>query len=340
MKDQQAIIRLLNLSADNGGAVSGTAIGEALGISRMAVQKRVQALIANGLPITAVPGKGYALAQGINLLSDQRVARHLSSDLCESIEVLQSVESTNSHLLSQEILNGRAKICVAESQSAGRGRRGNDWRSAPYRNVMLSLSWGFDHWPETITGLGLAVSLVLTKIINERYGLDVKIKWPNDLMVGYDKLAGILIDVAGESSGSCNVVVGIGLNVHQPDWSPKSSAYRWVDMQSLVSGASEDVDRNELIGLIAHGLSSMFADFARSGFAPMVESWNALSSYRGKRVRVGSPDEYVEGVMIGVDDVGALLIVDHDDRLHRFVDSNVSVRLLENEALESAKAES
>ncbi len=337
MKDQQAIIRLLNLSADTGGAVSGTAIGEALGISRMAVQKRVQALIANGLPITAVSGKGYALAKGINLLSDERIARHLSSELCESIEVLQSIESTNSHLLSQEILSGRAKICVAESQSAGRGRRGNDWQSAPYRNVMLSLSWGFDHWPETITGLGLAVSLVLTKTINERYGLDVKIKWPNDLMVGYDKLAGILIDVAGESSGSCNVVVGVGLNVHQPDWSPKSSAYRWVDMQSLVSGTSEEIDRNELIGLVAHGLSSMFAEFAQSGFAPMVEDWNALSSYRSKRVRVGSPDEYIEGVMVGVDDVGALLICDHEDKLHRFVDSNMSVRLLENEG---AKAKS
>lgn len=335
MKDQQVIIRLLNLSADNGGAVSGTAIGEALGISRMAVQKRVQTLIANGLPITAVPGRGYALAQGVNLLSDERIARHLSSELCESIEVLQSIESTNSHLLSQEILNGRAKICVAESQSAGRGRRGNDWQSAPYRNVMLSLSWGFDHWPETITGLGLAVSLVLTRIVNERYGLDVKIKWPNDLMVGVDKLAGILIDVAGESSGSCNVVVGIGLNVHQPDWSPKSSAYRWVDMQSLVS---EEIDRNELIGLVVHGLSGMFADFARLGFSPMVEAWNELSSYRGKRIRVGSPDEYVEGVMIGVDGVGALLISDHDNILHRFVDSNVSVRLLESQRVESVSA--
>lgn len=330
MKDQQAIIRLLNLSADNGGAVSGTAIGEALGISRMAVQKRVQALISNGLPITAVPGKGYALAQGVNLLSDERIARHLSSELCESIEVLQSIESTNSHLLSQDILNGRAKICVAESQSAGRGRRGNDWQSAPYRNVMLSISWGFDHWPETITGLGLAVSLVLTRVINERYGLDVKIKWPNDLMVGYNKLAGILIDVAGESSGSCNVVVGIGLNVHQPDWSAKSSAYRWVDMQSLVSSGAEKIDRNELIGLVVHGLSRMFADFASSGFAPMVDDWNSLSSYRDKLVRVGSPDEFVEGIMVGVDDVGALLVRDHGDRLHRFVDSNVSVRLPED----------
>lgn len=332
MKDQQAIIRLLNQSAGSGGAVSGTAIGEALGISRMAVQKRIRALMANGLPITAVSGKGYALASGVNLLSGERIARHLNSEFCESIEVLQSVASTNSHLLSQSILSGRAKICVAESQSAGRGRRGNDWQSASYRNVMFSISWGFDHWPETITGLGLAVSLELTRVINDRYDLNAKIKWPNDLMVGNDKLAGILIDVSGESSGSCNVVVGIGLNVHQPDWSAKTSAYRWVDMQSLVAGGAAKIDRNELIGLVAHGLGRMFTEFAKSGFAPMVDAWNALSSYCGKRVRVGSPDQYVEGVMTGVDDVGALLIADSDGNVHRFADSNVSVRLFDDDS--------
>jgi len=324
MKNQQAIIRLLNQGADEEVSVSGAAIGRALGISRMAVQKRVQALIDNGLPISAVPGKGYALGQGVTLLSDEKIAVFLSAELCESIEVLQSIESTNSHLLSQTILNNRAKICVAESQSAGRGRRGNDWQSAPYRNVMLSISWGFDHWPETITGLGLAVSLVVTNVINQRYGLDVKIKWPNDLMVDDDKLAGILIDVAGESSGSCNVVVGLGLNVHQPDWSPKTAAYRWMDMLSLVS----EVDRNELIGLIVQDLTKMFSEFAETGFAPMVQSWNELSSYRDKRVRVGSPDEYIEGVMVGVDEVGALLLEGVDGKLYRFSDSNVSVRLV------------
>ena len=190
---------------------------------------------------------------------------------------------------------------------------------------MLSISWGFDHWPETITGLGLAVALCITEAINERYQLDVQIKWPNDLMIGNDKLAGILIDVAGESSGSCNVVVGLGLNVHQADWSLDDAAYSWVDLRAL----SPKVDRNELVGLIAKELTQMFAEFSETGFAPMLERWNALSSYRGKQVRVGSPDDCIQGLMLGVDEVGALLIETAEGVQHRFADSNVSVRLFE-----------
>ena len=319
MQDQNILIHLLNQP----GHISGTSIGEALGISRMAVQKRIQALVENGLPIDAVSGKGYTLPHGVLLLSDESIGQHLDPVLCESVEVLQSVQSTNSHLIKQTKLNNKAKVCVAESQSAGRGRRGNDWHSAPYRNVMLSISWGFDNWPETITGLGLAVALIIAETINQKYALNIKIKWPNDLMVKQDKLAGILIDVAGESSGSCNVVIGLGLNVHQPDWSDNDAAYRWLDLESL------DIrpDRNQLIGLISRNLIKMLAQFSSAGFAPLVDRWNALSSYSGQRVRVGTVDHYIEGRMLSVDAVGALLIVDDHGAEHRFADSNVSVRL-------------
>lgn len=320
MQDQTKLIELLSQP----GAVSGTKIGEALGISRMAVQKRIQALVENGLPIEALPGKGYTLPNGVSLLSDSAIGAYLDSNLCESVEVLQSVQSTNSHLLSQEILNGKSKVCVAEMQSAGRGRRGNEWQSAPYRNVMLSLSWGFDHWPETVTGLGLAVALTIVESLNAAYDLDVKIKWPNDLMVGQDKLAGILIDVAGESSGSCNVVIGLGLNVHQPDWSQGDAAYRWTDLESL----GVQLDRNDLIGRITSDLTIMLDQFSANGFEPLVERWNSLSSYNSARVRVGAGDDFIEGEMISVDSTGALLIKDDDNLEHRFADSNVSVRLV------------
>lgn len=320
MQGQDKLIQLLNQS----GAVSGTSIGESLGISRAAVQKRIQSLVENGLPIEAVSGKGYSLPNGVSLLSDKRISEHLNPVLCESVEVLQSVQSTNSHLLGQVIVVDKAKVCVAEAQSAGRGRRGNDWQSASYRNVMMSIAWGFDHWPETVTGLGLAVALTIVETINERCGLDVKVKWPNDLMVGHDKLAGILIDVAGESAGVCNVVIGIGLNVHQPDWSGSNAAYRWIDMDTL----GVKICRNELIGVISNNVIRMLAQFGDTGFSPLVDRWNAVSSYRGQRVRVGVMNDYIEGKMLSVDSMGALLIVDDNGVEHRFADSNVSVRLV------------
>lgn len=319
MQKQQKLIELLSRSE----TVSGSALGEALGMSRMGVQKRIQQLIENGLPVQAVPGKGYSLARGVSLLNGPDIERRLEVGSYVSVEVMQSIASTNSYLLSQSVENSNARICAAETQSAGRGRRGNDWQSAPYRNVMMSISWGFDHWPETITGLGLAVSLAISEYLNERYEIDVRIKWPNDLMVGDDKLGGILIDVSGEASSACQVVIGLGLNVHQPDWS-NGGAYKWQDLASL----GVQVDRNELVGHLSAKLISMLQVFNEVGFAPMVDRWNALSSYAGLQVRVGGSSEYIEGEMRTVDAAGALIVESDDGVLHRFADSNVSVRLV------------
>jgi len=328
MIDQKQLMRLLNQS----GANSGTALGDALGVSRVAVQKKIQTLIDNGLPIDAVPGKGYSLRDDVVLLDDKAIKQHLNqSPSVDQLEVLQVVDSTNSYLLSQPILTNQARVCLAESQRSGRGRRGNDWQSAPYRNVMLSLSWGFDHWPATITGLSLAVALCVTELLNREYALDVKIKWPNDLMVAngdvYDKLGGILVDVAGESSGACNVVIGLGLNVHQPDWSAdQGAAYCWQDLYGL----GVKPDRNLLSAQLVDALIIMLHEFSVTGFGSMTDRWNALSSYAGRMVRVGDDLSAIVGKMTGVDVSGALLVQDEQGQEHQFLESTVSVRLVDS----------
>ncbi len=321
MEGIETIVEHLNRS----GPTSGSELGEALGISRMAVQKRIQALIDIGLPVSATRGVGYMLDNDVRLLQAGKIESLLIptiADLTESVEVFQSIESTNSYLLTQPFEVGKARVCLAESQSAGRGRRGNDWQSSPYRNIMLSLSWGFDHWPATITGLGLAVGLVISEYLNSEHGLGVKIKWPNDLLVGKDKLGGILVDVSGESSGACNVVIGLGLNVHQPNWSTETD-YQWQDLRGL--GMS--VDRNILAADLVSVLSAMLSQFATSGFSPLTKRWNALSSYADQTIRVGNAEQAQVGLMRGVDELGALLL-ECDGKLQRIDDSSVSVRLV------------
>lgn len=336
MLDQDKLISLLNQP----GAQSGTFLGEALGVSRAAVQKRIQALIDNGLPIKATPGKGYSLEDNVKLLNADAIAAEIISvnpahqGRFASFEVMQSLPSTNDHLIAQDIESGKIRVCAAEAQQAGRGRRGNDWQSAPYRNIMLSVSWSFPNWPETITGLGLAVAQTVVELLNSEVEENatiindehkqIKIKWPNDLMVANDKLGGILIDVAGESSGACKVVIGLGLNVHQPDWSTDNADYRWCDLNSL----GLITDRNVQIGRIVAAWLSMLLEFEKTGFAPLVERWNKLSSHVGKRIRVGEQENHIKGKMLGVDSAGALLLESDDGQTHRFSESNVSVRLI------------
>ena len=138
------------------------------------------------------------------------------------------------------------------------------------------------------------------------------------------KLAGILVDVAGESTSACHVVIGVGLNIHQPDWSTQNSDYQWVDLVSL----GVQCDRNVLAANLINGLLLMLSDFERYGFDPFVERWNALSSYAGRRIRVIDGETSVVGMMKGVDRSGALLLSVAGDEV-RFADSSVSVRLVE-----------
>ncbi|RBP49779.1 biotin--[acetyl-CoA-carboxylase] ligase [Arenicella xantha] len=321
MLDNDQLLHLLNRHSSSG--VSGAMLGEVLGVSRVTVQKRIQALVDNGLPIKAVPGVGYMLPEGVSILNEQDLRANLNVAQVSDISVLQNVGSTNSYLLGRAIHQSLGSLCVTESQAAGRGRRGNDWQSKPYRNVMMSLSWGFSRWPETITGLGLAVALVVCEHLREQFEVDVHIKWPNDLLVNDRKLAGVLIDVAGEASSACNVVIGLGLNVHQPDWST-DGAYEWQDL----AGLGVQCDRNVLIAGLTDKLVSMLQDFERDGFSPLMRRWHALSTFSERRIKVIGGDGINEGVMAGVDSMGALLLRGDDEQIHRFTDSNVSVRLV------------
>ncbi|MFT7525996.1 MAG: BirA family biotin operon repressor/biotin-[acetyl-CoA-carboxylase] ligase [Arenicella sp.] len=254
----------------------------------------------------------------------QALLTALGQNKIDSIEVLQSVDSTNSHLLDQQTKVGRARLCAAEMQNAGRGRRGNEWLCAPHKNIMLSVSWSFTHWPKSITGLGLAVALVIVERLNQDFDLDVKIKWPNDLLIDDRKLAGILIDVAGEAGGVCSVVIGLGLNVHQPDWSNSDAAYAWQDLHSL----GIQIDRNEFIAKLVNDLIGMLSGFELNGFAPLAQIWNQHSSYSGKTISVGNEGHQVVGEMQGVDVNGALIVKDIKGKTHIFSESNVSVRLV------------
>lgn len=255
-----------------------------------------------------------------------------SSDLIATIEVFPSLSSTNSYLLEQPVVVGKAKICLTESQLSGRGRRGNSWRSADNKNITLSLSWGFDAWPDTVTGLGLAAGLVVAERLNRDFQIGVGIKWPNDLLINGDKLAGILIEVSANSSGQCNVVIGIGLNVHQPDWSKQldlasdvASSYRWTDLRSY--GVHED--RNILVATIIDEWLKMLTLFEVVGFGIFVERWNQLSCHTNMEVVLIDRDgQDLSGRMLGVTELGELLIETEDGETQTINNSNLSLRLV------------
>jgi BirA family biotin operon repressor/biotin-[acetyl-CoA-carboxylase] ligase len=266
------------------------------------------------------------ISEATSALSESQIYRNLSltaRGLIDSVDVFQSIDSTNSYLLKQSFAQGRARLCATEAQPAGRGRRSNTWLSTPHKNVMLSLGWGFSHWPQSLTGLGLAVALVVAERLNQDYKVNAKIKWPNDLLVEGRKLAGVLIDVAGEANNVCNVVIGVGLNVHQPDWSTDDADYSWQDLHRL----GVMIDRNQFIANFADDCLVVLREYEEHGFAPLAELWNEYSSYTDKVIRVINNEQTIVGEMRGVNSNGALLVEDQNGQVHVLSDSSVSIRL-------------
>lgn len=307
------------------GSHSGSKLGETLGISRVAVQKRLAALRSQGLPLQASAGQGYTLEPGIVLLDDNSIRDRLSDDVFEQVyqlAVLREVDSTNNWVQRQELKSDRATICVAERQTAGRGRRGAGWVASPYRNLIFSLGWRFSTWPSSLPALSLVVGLVCSQVL-ELLGVEgVRIKWPNDIYRHGTKLAGTLVQASGEASDYCDVVIGLGLNLKLNEGERVSIDQPCSDLSDM----ADPIDRNHLTALLVEALIEVLPLFAEQGFAPFRSAWEQRALYLGEPVRVSVKGEAKRGVMMGVDDQGSLIFKPEVGAEHRFTDADISLR--------------
>jgi BirA family biotin operon repressor/biotin-[acetyl-CoA-carboxylase] ligase len=314
------------LRLEGGRFHSGTTLGAELGITRAAVNKHVAALRAEGIPVQSVPGKGYRLDPAIRFLDPQRIRAHLDPAACSITElhVYRSLPSTSDYLHQASADRSiRGMVCLAESQHAGRGRRGNNWVATPYRNLMLSLGWEYPQWPVGLTTFGLAAAVAVARELNALGVEDIGVKWPNDLIWNGRKLGGMLIDVRGETSGQCSIVIGVGVNVDMAPGEAERIPQPWADLSAALDAVP---DRNLLAGRLISAFVELCLRFPDSGFRPWAADWERLHVLTGRRVRVVGGQSEVVGTVRGIDELGALLVVDAQAHSHRFFNGEVSVR--------------
>ena len=319
---------LLKMLAD-GQFHSGTDLGRTLDVSRAAVCKAVKTLGESGMEIHRVSGRGYRLDSPFEPLDRQHILGHLQAggaDLPPSaVEILDEVDSTSSHLLRVPADAVSGRVCLAESQLHGRGRRGNAWVATPYRNIMLSMAWRFDGGPAVLAGLSLAAGVAVLRALNDYASCDVRLKWPNDLLSDGRKLGGLLVEIRGEAAGPCVAVLGLGLNVQLAAHDAAAIDQPWADLNGTLG---QTVDRNRLAALLIRHAHHMFRTFEASGLAAFRREWEASHHYAGKRIRLLRADGSSEGVVHGVDDSGALLIRNDAGTLERFLSGEISLRPL------------
>lgn len=317
---------ILRILAD-GKLHSGAAIGKELGVSRAAVNKGVKGLAANGLGVHAVAGLGYCIEFAVTPLDHRRISRLLQAagTPVRRMEIEECVDSTNRLLLARTLTEAdpNARVCLAEVQPQGRGRQGKSWVATPYANLMMSIAWRFSVGPAMVAGLSLAAGVAVARAL-EAYGVSESgLKWPNDVLWHERKLAGLLVDVHGEASGPCTVVIGVGVNCHIGAADAQRIDQPWVDLYTITARTP---DRNQLAALLIQQLHEMLATFSASGLAPYRAEWNRRHLYANRPVCVSREQISIEGTVDGIDEHGALRLRDTDGHVRLFHSGEVSLR--------------
>lgn len=295
------MLTLLKLLKD-GRFHSGQALGEALGISRAAVWKQLQLLEANlGLVIHKVRGRGYQLAQPLSLL-DEALIKAVPGFPAWPVHIYDTIDSTNAQALREVAAGAYAPFVVtAESQTAGRGRRGRAWVSPFAQNLYFSLVLRIDGGMRQLEGLSLVVGLAVMRALHDSGVVDAGLKWPNDILVGQKKLAGILLELVGDPADVCHVVLGIGINVNMH--AAPEVDQQWTSVQ-LETGRSQD--RCRLAGALAVHLDAYLARHRAEGFASLRPEWEAHHLWQGRPVSLIAGVTHIDGVVLGIDQQGAL----------------------------------
>lgn len=290
---------------EDGQFHSGVNLAETLGISRAAIWKIIKRLAERGVEIESVKGRGYRWTSPGQLLDSDTIQSLLAESTGKrigEIEVLTSVDSTNSRLMSRpRTADNRPTVCIAEQQLAGRGRRGREWISPPGGNLYLSLSWQFDLAPVALSGLSLAAGVAVVKAL-ERLGVSgTGIKWPNDIYHDGRKLGGLLIELDAEADGPSRVVTGIGLNVALRATPKIGQPY--TDLRSIEGNS---IAVNQLAAAVLDSLFEVYTAFAEQGLACVTKEYQRLDSFAGKQVELHLPDRIERGIACGIDAHGAL----------------------------------
>lgn len=309
----------------DGRACSGSELARRFGVTRAAVWKHLTELRAAGLPVEAAAGRGYRLSLPLELLDAQTLRAQLTAPLAARlgpIAVHWEIDSTSSELMRTAARLPDLAVCLAEQQHAGRGRRGRQWQSPPLCNLYLSLLKRFDVGMGNLAGLSLAVGVAVARALEACGAQGLGLKWPNDVLAGSGKLAGILVELGGEFLGPCHAVIGIGVNLYLP---PAVRAAIDQPAADLAGICADLPPRNRVAAVLITQLVDVLDTFAAAGFGALREAFEQRDLLRGRALVLSDAQGQREGQGAGVDARGALLL-QRGATIEAFDSAEVTVR--------------
>ena len=321
MTSRDKILSLFRAHSDQ--YVSGQEISRALNISRAAVWKQVKVLRELGFVIEAKHSLGYRLVDAPDLLLAAEIENELNCRLIgRSVVSLPETDSTNvqaRRLAEEGALEGT--VVIADRQSAGRGRLGRCWESPPgvnlYCSILLRPKIPVQQAPQLTFLSVVAVAETLNKICQ----LPAKVKWPNDILVGGAKIAGLLNEMNAETEQIHFVILGIGVNLNMTEKQfpevlnyPATSAF-------LKTG--KHVDRVAFLRAFLQCLDQYYMEFLEEGFLPIRRRWEHLCDMMNAQVLVDQGSISLCGTVVGLDSAGALRLQLDNGRVERILAGDV-----------------
>lgn len=273
------------------------------------IEEDIKQLRELGLEIV-VNGQNYCLVPSLPLLNPQQISTALFP---YSIHYQPIISSTNEWILQNIPSLKKGDLCVAEYQTAGRGRRGRQWLSPFAGQIILSFYWTFDP-RKPIEGLSLVIGLAIAEVLN------VQVKWPNDMLFEGRKLGGILVEIANHKNGLMNLVIGVGINVSLPKQTEISQPY------AQLSEIDPDIDRQALFPTLIQHLYTRLERFEKEGInAEFQQAWKNHNVFFNSEVNVITEQRVISGIEQGIDERGYLK-VRCGDEIRMFSGGEVSLR--------------
>ena len=292
----------------DGAFHSGERLAVQFGVSRASICNALKDVHALGICLYKVRGRGYRLAESIEWLDSKLVAEYLENhEVPITMQMHDVVTSTNTILMQQAAGYAGTPICVtAEVQTQGKGRRGKVWHSPLGGALTFSLLWQFNRGASQLSGLSLAVGVGLVRSLKEIGIENIQLKWPNDLMLNFHKLGGILVELQGDALGPSSTVIGIGLNVHLGNSIKNRIDQAVTDIKSI---SNKMVSRNQLLAITLRQMIEVLQEFEKGGFQVIQEEWQQYHAYHEREVtlHMGNGSK-LPGVVKGVTAEGCLMM--------------------------------
>lgn len=314
------------LKKERGAWISGELLSNEMSVSRAAIWKHVRKLKQEGYIIRSSPKKGYLLSRNSDLLLPTEIRDGLGTRVFGKTDLhyFREVDSTN--MKAKDLADAGAPegtVVIAESQTAGRGRRGRSWFSSSGHGIYATLILRPAMPPIGTPRITLMAAVAVAEAILSLVTLDVKIKWPNDILVRGKKLSGILTEIAMEMDAVNYIVVGFGLNVNTPiaDF-PKELREK---ATSIFIETGEQLSRIKLVRACLEQFEKYYKMFKENEFSFIMHRWKQLSDIIGKKIMVDVVGQEHRGEVVDIDDDGVLILKDGHGRRQRIFSGDVTL---------------